>query len=120
MRLILIMTAGLLLSAGLAGAESKNIPTLVLHKGDAIRATVEINPESGSYVIAVLKPEKRTELARFTKANIGKMARLIVGDQVIVESVVREEVTGPILQYPVDSPEFALETVWTLFADREE
>ena len=118
MRLILIIMAGLLAAAGLARAESTNIPTLVLQRGDATRATIEINPESGSYVIAVLKPEKRSELARFTKANIGKKARLVVGNKVIVESVVREEVTGPILQFPAESPEFALDTVWTLFAQQ--
>jgi len=110
------MMAGLLALAGLARAESTSVPTLVLKKGDAVRATIEINPESGSYVMAVLTQAKRDELARFTKGNIGKKARLVIGDKVIVESVVREEVTGPVLQFPADTPEFALDTVWTLFA----
>ena len=88
MRLILIMMAGLLLAAGMARAESTDVPTLVLKRGDAVRATVEINPELGSYILAVLTPEKRAELAAFTKGNIGKKARLVVGDKVIVESVV--------------------------------
>lgn len=116
MRLILITMAGLLALVGIARAEPGTIPTLVLKQGDAVRATIEINPESGSYVMAVLTPAKREELARFTRGNIGKTARLVVGDKVIVESVVREEVNGPVLQYPVESPEAALETVWTLFA----
>lgn len=116
MRLILIMMAGLLLSASIARAESTNIPTLVLKHGDAVRATIEINPELGSYILAVLTPEKRTELANFTRGNIGKKARLVVGDKVVVETVVTEEVQGPVLQFPADSPESALETVWILFA----
>jgi preprotein translocase subunit SecD len=116
MRHILIIIAGLLVSAGLVLAESASIPTLVLHKGDATRATIEINPASGSYVITTLTPQKQAELNRFTKANLGKNARLVVGQRVIVESVIREVVTGPVLQFPADSPESALETVQILFS----
>ena len=119
MRQILIIIAGLLVSTSLVRAESASIPTLVLHKGDAVRATIEINPESGSYVITTLTPEKQAELTRFTKDNLGKKARLVVGDKVIVESVIREEVTIPVLQFPADSPESALETVWTLFGKQQ-
>ena len=115
MRQILIIIAGLLVSTGHVLAESASIPTLVLHKGDVTRATVEINPVSGSYVITTLTPQKQAELNRFTKANLGKNARLVVGDKMIVESVIREVVTGPVLQFPADSPESALETVQILF-----
>jgi preprotein translocase subunit SecD len=115
MRQILIIIAGLLVSTGHVLAESASIPTLVLHKGDATRATIEINPVSGSYVITTLTPQKQAELNRFTKANLGKNARLVVGDRVVVESVIREVVTGPVLQFPADSPESALETVQILF-----
>jgi len=115
MRQILIIIAGLLVSTGHVLAESASIPTLILHKGDATRATIEINPVSGSYVITTLTPQKQAELNRFTKANLGKNARLVVGDRVVVESVIREVVTGPVLQFPADSPESALETVQILF-----
>jgi preprotein translocase subunit SecD len=116
MRQILIIIAGLLVSTSLVLAEeTASIPTLVLHRGDAVRATIEINPAAGSYVIATLTPEKQAELTRFTKGNLGKKARLVVGEKVIVESVIREEVTGPVLQFPAESPEFALETVSILF-----
>jgi len=115
MRQILIIIAGLLVSASLARAETTSIPTLVMHRGDATRATIEINPASGSYVITTLTPEKQAELASFTKTNLGKKARLVVGDKVIVESVIREEVKGPVLQFPAESPESALDTVWILF-----
>ena len=115
MRLITIMIAGLLVSASLVRAETTNIPTLVLHKGDATRATIEINPVSGSYIITTLTPEKQAELNHFTKANLGKKARLVVGDKVIVESVIRDEVTGPVLQFPAESTESALGTVQILF-----
>jgi len=118
MRQILIIIAGLLVSASLVRAESESIPTLVLNRGDASRATIEINPASGSYVITTLTPQKQAELNRFTKANLGKKARLVVGEKVIVESVIREEVTGPVLQFPAESPESALETVWTLFGNQ--
>jgi preprotein translocase subunit SecD len=116
MRQILIIIAGLLVSTSLVLAESASIPTLVLHKGDATRATVEINPASGSYVITTLTPQKQAELNRFTKTNLGKSARLVVGEKVIVESVIREVVTGPVLQFPAESPESALETVQILFS----
>jgi len=119
MRQILIIIAGLLVSTSLLGAESASIPTLVLHNGDAVRATIEINPASGSYVITTLTPEKQAELTRFTKDNLGKKARLVVGEKMIVESVIREEVTGPVLQFPAESPESALETVWILFSKQK-
>jgi hypothetical protein len=116
MRQILIIIAGLLVSTGLVLAESSSIPTLVLHKGDATRATVEINPVAGSYVITTLTPQKQAELNRFTKANLGKNARLVVGDRVVVETIIREIVTGPVLQFPADSPDSALESVQVLFS----
>ena len=116
MRQILIIIAGLLVSTGLVLAESSSIPTLVLHKGDATRATVEINPVAGSYVITTLTPQKQAELSRFTKANLGKNARLVVGDRVVVETIIREVVTGPVLQFPADSPDSALESVQVLFS----
>ena len=116
MRQILIIIAGLLVSTGLVLAESSSIPTLVLHKGDATRATVEINPVAGSYVITTLTPQKQAELNRFTKANLGKNARLVVGDRVVVETIIREVVTGPVLQFPADSPDSALESVQVLFS----
>jgi len=119
MRQILIIIAGLLVSTSLVRAEPASIPTLVLHNGDAVRATIEINPASGSYVITTLTPEKQAELTRFTKDNLGKKARLVVGEKVIVESVIREEVTKPVLQFPAESPESALETVWILFGKQE-
>jgi preprotein translocase subunit SecD len=115
MRQILIIIAGLLVGANLVLAEPASIPTLVLHKGDATRATIEINPAYGSYVITTLTPGKQAELSRFTKGNLGKKARLVIGDKVIVETVIREVVTGPVLQYPAETPEFALETVGILF-----
>jgi len=115
MRQILIIIAGLLVSTSLVLAEPASTPTLVLHKGDAVRATIEINPESGSYVITTLTPQKQAELTRFTRENRGKKARLVVGEKVIVESVIREEVTGPVLQFPAESAESALETVEILF-----
>jgi preprotein translocase subunit SecD len=115
MRQILIITASLLVAASLAHAEPANLPTLVLHKGDAVRATIEINPADGSYIITTLTPQKQAELARFTKDNLGKKARLVVGEKVIVESVIREAVTGPVLQFPAESPDSALETVGILF-----
>jgi hypothetical protein len=116
MRQILIIIAGLLVSTGPVLAESSSIPTLVLHKGDATRATVEINPVAGSYVITTLTPQKQAELNRFTKANLGKNARLVVGDRVVVETIIREIVTGPVLQFPADSPDSALESVQVLFS----
>jgi len=119
MRQILIIIAGLLVSASLVRAEPASIPTLVLHPGDATRATIEINPASGSYVITTLTPRKQAELNRFTKTNLGKNARLVVGEKVIVESVIREEVTGPVLQFPAESPESALETVKILFVKQK-
>ena len=115
MRQILIIIAGLLVSVSLVRGETTNIPTMTMQRGDVTRATVEINPASGSYVITTLTPEKQSELNRFTKTNLGKMARLVVGDKVIVESVIREEVTGPVLQFPAESAESALETVRILF-----
>jgi preprotein translocase subunit SecD len=117
MRQILIIIAGLLVSTTLLRAEPADIPTLVLHKGDAVRATIEINPTSGSYVITTLTPEKQAEVTRFTRSNLGKKARLVVGEKVIVESVIREEVTGPILQFPAESTGSVLETVGILFSE---
>jgi hypothetical protein len=116
MRQILIIIAGLLVSTGLVLAESSSIPTLVLHKGDVTRATVEINPVAGSYIITTLTPQKQAELNRFTKANLGKNARLVVGDRVVVETIIREVVTGPVLQFPADSPDSALESAQVLFS----
>jgi preprotein translocase subunit SecD len=115
MRQILIIIAGLLVSASLVRAETTDIPTMVMHLGDVTRATVEINPASGSYIITTLTPEKQEEINRFTKTNLGKKARLVVGEKVIVESVIREELTGPLLQFPAESPESALETARILF-----
>jgi preprotein translocase subunit SecD len=116
MRQILIIIASLLVSTSQVLAEPTSIPTLVLHKGDAVRATIEINPADGSYIITTLTPQKQAELTRFTKDNLGKKARLVVGEKVIVESVIREAVTGPVLQFPAESPDSALETVQILFA----
>jgi preprotein translocase subunit SecD len=115
MRQILIIIAGLLVYTSLVLAEPAGIPTLVLHQGDAVRATVEINPADGSYIIATLTPQKQAELTRFTKEHLGKKARLVVGEKLIVESVIREEVSGPVLQFPAESPDSALETVQILF-----
>jgi len=115
MRQILIIIASLLLSTSLVRAEPASIPTLVLHKGDAVRATIEINPADGSYIITTLTPQKQAELTRFTKDNLGKKARLVVGEKVVVESVIREKVIGPVLQFPAESTDSAVETVRILF-----
>jgi uncharacterized protein (TIGR03067 family) len=93
-------------------AQSPDDSTFSLRPGDVTEAT--IGTAGSARLQVTLTPEKRADLLAFTARNLNKQVKIVVGGKLRSEPFIREQITGPLMEIYVKSPEDAVATVKTL------
>src|SRR5262245_11881655 len=93
-------------------AQSSQELTFSVLPGDVTEAT--IGTSGGTRLQVTLTPEKSADLQEFTRRNLNKQVKIVVGGKLRSEPFIRERVAGPTMEIFVSSPEDAVAVIKTL------
>src|SRR4030095_1363403 len=82
-------------------AQSPDDSTFSLSPGDVTEATIATT--GGARLQVTLTPDKRAEVAAFTRRNVNKQVKIVVGGKLRSESFIREQIAGPSMEIFVKS-----------------
>jgi preprotein translocase subunit SecD len=99
-----------------AHAESKDLPTFTIDRGQVFQAAVVLDAEGHATLRLDLISDKRTEFADFTKRYLEKQVQIVVDGKPLVQPIVRNQILGGSMDFPCSSPESALALAKTLMA----
>ena len=113
---ILLLAMLSLAEAPALRAQVPDDATFSLSPGDITEAI--ISTSGPARLTVLLTPEKSADLATFTRLNLNKQGRIVVGGKLRSQPFIRELMTGPSMELFVSSPEDAQSVVKALLTSK--